>query len=118
MATFTLSVTNALTLDGRDFRNAGSATLKANQVTTQTRDLTTTYAGLGCGRFHVIINKGEDEVYIRLTMTGPNYFFFPLPVGAHMVLPQFYESTGDVIATSIEGRTATSAGRIFIISGI
>ena len=117
MATFLLTVSNTLTLDGRKFDNSGSATLRANSLITQTRDVDATYTALAISgnRFVILINKGEEAVYIRVAITGTNYFF-DLPAGAHMVLPEYFGGTPER-ATTVAARAATTAGRLFIIAG-
>jgi len=116
MSTFLLTVSNTLTIDGRKFDNSGTATLRANSVITQTRDVDTTYTSLSItgNRFVVLINKGDVAVYVRVAITG-TYYFFDLPAGAHMVLPEYFASSPE--RGTFAARSASGTGRLFIIAG-
>lgn len=119
MPTFQLTVANAMTLDGRVFNNTATQTLYANQCFTQTLDVTSTYtdAGLVGARFAVVINKGSEDVLMRLAFSGMDYIFFNLPPGAHAVLPEFYSNGSVTKRGTLALRAETTSSRVFLIVG-
>lgn len=130
MADITISIKNALPLDGTEYGNSSSTVIELNEVTESTEDLTATFkvlhddatfGGIGALRIAGIINVGSELVYVRLLNRGASrYMPFAVPVGGHFVTPiQMLNSTDTSMTfiSQVAARTATSAGRIRLLLG-
>lgn len=130
MAEITISIKNALSLDGTAYGNSSSTTIELNEALESTVDLTTTFkvlfddttfGGIGALRVCGIINLGDELVYVRLLNRGASrYMPFAVPVGAHYITPIKLLNTTDStmsFVSQVAARTATSAGRIRLLLG-
>ena len=114
MGQIQITVSASVTLDGGAVSNSGTVTLPCTNYTHQTRDFVDGFeqvaaSNIGSG-YLVVVNTGEESLFVQLASTGPDYIVFEVVAGGHGVYPMTIDDGAAFSIGAVNVRSATSAG--------
>lgn len=117
MGQLTLTVDATTVVNGATHDLSGAITIPATRYSQQTKDLTDTFEQVTDSAFAylVIVNVGDESLFVQLESTGPDYLPFEVVTGAHVVIPSSTDDGSTFSISRVNARSATSAGSRAII---